>query len=667
MPLSRCSSPGPGPSHWNPEDIVPSGKVVSEAPVSIDLAQRLGSPTTRLNDKSRDQSHIRDVIWDGERSDAESNNSATSYSLRPWYRRPSPWWIIPAMALSALISTMTTAPRTEIYIRLICAELKPKHLLHPSSVLPVNATASTPMDIAPSFHGEPAIFLRDLYPVFDAAKHFKVPRPSAKCTSDPEIGALVAKLATTITFVNGFLSFITTGWWAKLSDKAGRTRVLGLGVLGLIVSDLNLITVTMHAHKLTGAYNFLILGSVADGEHSTWRMFTASAAAHAYVSDCADPGARAQMFSLYSGIVFVGMTLGPTLGGLLITATGDLLSVFYVHTIGHTIYAIVIYFFMPESLTLAAKASIAERQENAAVADAAKRERWVAANRSTLGIVFRNAFSFLTPLELFIPRKRVAEESGNGRDWNLTWLALAYFVHASLGGSGEYKIQYAAAAFHWTSEQLGYWLTAIGITSSLQLLIILPLIYRLLGPRRSPLRDPDVPSDSPTQPLLDAAPPTNPSASAGTSPHNLSLNPSHDQRMSRRQAHRVATFDLRVTKISAFINLLSYLLVCIVAGPLLFTASTCLAPLGVGFGPGLQSLAIALMPRGGEDAGKLFGALALISALSAQIIGPTFFGAAYIATVATFPKAIFLLSALLLLGTTGFLFFIRLPRHRLFP
>jgi hypothetical protein len=120
-------------------------------------------------------------------------------------------------------------------------------------------------------------------------------------------------------------------------------------------------------------------------------------------------------------------------GGLLITATGDLLSVFYVETIGHTIYAIVIYFFMPESLTVAAKASIAERQENAAVADAAKRERRVAANRSTLGIVFRNVFGFLTPLELFIPRKRAAEEPANGRDWNLTWLALAYFVHASLG------------------------------------------------------------------------------------------------------------------------------------------------------------------------------------------------------------------------------------------
>jgi hypothetical protein len=142
------------------------------------------------------------------------------------------------------------------------------------------------------------------------------------------------------------------------------------------------------------------------------------------------------------------------------------------------------------------------------------------------------------------------------------------------------------------------------------------VIYRLLGPRRSTLRDSDVPSDSPTRPLLDAAPPTDPSASAGTGPHNLSLNPSHDQRVSYRQAHRVAAFDLRVAKMSAFINLLSYFLVCIVAGPLLFTAATCLAPLGVGFGPGLQSLAIALMPRGGEDAGKLFGALALISALS---------------------------------------------------
>jgi hypothetical protein len=52
---------------------------------------------------------------------------------------------------------------------------------------------------------------------------------------------------------------------------------------------------------------------------------------------------------------------------------------------------------------------------------------------------------------------------------------------------------------------------------------------------------------------------------------------------------------------------------------------------------------------------------------SSQVIGPPVFGATYIATVASFPKAIYVLAAVLMLITTGALFFIRLPRHRLLP
>lgn len=37
--------------------------------------------------------------------------------------------------------------------------------------------------------------------------------------------------------------------------------------------------------------------------------------------------------------------------------------------------------------------------------------------------------------------------------------------------------------------------------------------------------------------------------------------------------------------------------------------------LGSGFAPAAQSLALGLMPRGGEDAGKLFGGLAAVQAL----------------------------------------------------
>jgi hypothetical protein len=140
------------------------------------------------------------------------------------------------------------------------------------------------------------------------------------------------------------------------------------------------------------------------------------------------------------------------------------------------------------------------------------------------------------------------------------------------------------------------------------------VIYRFLGPRRSALRDSDIPPDDPTRPLLDSGPATG--SPAGPGSRDLSLTPSHDLRVSHRHTHRNAAFDLRVAEISAFVDFLSYFLLFILPGPLSFTIMSCMTALGAGFGPALQSLALALMPSGGEDAGKLFGALALLSALS---------------------------------------------------
>lgn len=214
MSLSRDSSPAPGPSHNHLLDILPSGDVTPEAPVSIQVAKLLGFPINESRFGSRSHSRLRDVIWDENPSDTESNHSAASD--RPWYRRPSPWWILPVISMGALMGAMTIAPRTEVYIRLVCAELKPEYVLHPA--LPINSTTPLPIDITSSPHGVYVNPPREVYPASAAAALFKVPRPTTRCASDPVIGARVASLATAITFVMGFISFITTSWWAKVNS-----------------------------------------------------------------------------------------------------------------------------------------------------------------------------------------------------------------------------------------------------------------------------------------------------------------------------------------------------------------------------------------------------------------------------------------------------------------
>jgi len=53
------------------------------------------------------------------------------------------------------------------------------------------------------------------------------------------------------------------------------------------------------------------------------------AVAHSYAADCTPAEKRAVSFGYFQGTLFLGIAVGPALGGMLIRATGSVLSVFY--------------------------------------------------------------------------------------------------------------------------------------------------------------------------------------------------------------------------------------------------------------------------------------------------------------------------------------------------
>ncbi|OAX30925.1 hypothetical protein K503DRAFT_148240 [Rhizopogon vinicolor AM-OR11-026] len=96
---------------------------------------------------------------------------------------------------------------------------------------------------------------------------------------------------------------------------------------------------------------------------------------------------------------------------------------------------------------------------------------------------------------------------------------------------------------------------------------------------------------------------------------------------------------------------------------LLFACGTILQALGVGYSPAVQAFALEVYNRrGGKgEPGKLFGAISVMQALGAQILGPALYGFVYYKTVAIFPGAIFLLSAVLMMVALGLLALVRSP------
>ena len=117
-----------------------------------------------------------------------------------------------------------------------------------------------------------------------------------------------------------------------------------------------------------------------------------------------------------------GMALGPTLGSLLIRFTGQALSVFYMAGCLHLMYSIMVWFIIPESLTMGQMELAKTRYANSLRVDPGSRldARFTRMSQCL--------FSFLMPLSILGPTEN---ESGNTlkgrkRDWNLTLLGVAY-------------------------------------------------------------------------------------------------------------------------------------------------------------------------------------------------------------------------------------------------
>ncbi|KAG8697676.1 hypothetical protein FRC08_006378 [Ceratobasidium sp. 394] len=480
---------------------------------------------------TRADADIFNILGDNPRS---SSPQPPAHATRtPWYKTPSPLWLIPASILTAMLMGATIAPRTELYIKLACNELRPDYLFLPPPPLalydvgkpapvehqsldmqdePIPPSPETPIYVPPPPRPKkPSILL---------------PGPNKMCAADPKVQGAVAKLSTVMTTTMGVLSCLTTGSWAQLSDRVGRARVLALAALGVLLTDIVLILVAFYADVLPGGYRFLVVGSVLDG--ALGGFSTATAISHAYVSDTVEATTRSRFFSLFLGAVFVGMAVGPTLGALLIQYTNDLLSIFYVGTGLHALNTILCIFVLPESLTEKERAAAKERYASSQPV-----------HRVSLpSRVWSMVITFAQPLVIFILRRLP-----KGHDWNLTLVGIAYGCAMLNMGSYAFKFQYAIATFGWGTTELGYWMSIVGISRATHLVIILPLLLKLL---------------------------------------HVVYARSHSQ------------LDLFVSRLSLAAEILGYIVIAVIANPLAFIFTTCWLALGGGFGPSVQSLALAL-------------------------------------------------------------------------
>ncbi|KIJ69040.1 hypothetical protein HYDPIDRAFT_23902 [Hydnomerulius pinastri MD-312] len=351
--------------------------------------------------------------------------------------------------------------------------------------------------------------------------------------------------------------------------------------------------------------------------------------------------------------MFTGVALGPIIGGILMRSTGTTLSVFYLATAVHALYALLAIFVLPESLT------------RARARGARLRHRKEKASRVDNGLALRVAkglTNFLTPLTVLLPERIV---DGNPlkrpkRDWSLCLIAICYGLVTTILGSITFKFQYAAAVFGWTAEITSYYISLVGAVRATFLAFLLPLIIKFLKPATpAPMHLPTTP-DEPLRGSIGLSPPRRPHSH----PHSPSRSRSPQPHRTPSPSHS-PTFDLALTRVSLVIDIVSFFVMAVATTGSLFTFGTMIGSFGAGFSPAAQALALEIyVKRGGQgrgEAGRLFGALSVVQSLGSQIIGPAMYGFVYFKTVATFPQAIMYVSVFTTTLALVLLAFVRIP------
>ncbi|KAF7348557.1 MFS domain-containing protein [Mycena venus] len=500
----------------------------------------------------------------------------------PWWKRPSPSWLMAPTLLSAIILSAAVGAQVELY---------------------------TNLNFTPFFN------------INNAAQSLAISNP---CSSDPGVQAAVAKFTTVVTTVSGILSFLSVGWWGSFSDRHGRSRTLGVVAFGQLMSPLIVIFVAHYVDFLPGGYWFLLVEPIITG--ATGGIASELAAILAYLSDITPPEKRSGIFSVVLGFFLAGIGLGPILGSFVLRATHNLLSVFYMAAALGFAQAFLIWFVLPESLTTV-------KMQRAAIRHEENDLPW-----------FKRLFFFLHPLAILLPEKISDPNSSKvgTRDWNLTLLALGYGSMLLTSSSITTQFLYALLTFQWDAEYLGYCLSSIGITRAVFLALILPFVIKFA--KKKPVNAPKPLTNSERQPLL-----SDNHTSAQPTPPTPSM------------------FDLGLARFSILVDIAVYGMLPFAPTGAIFILFIAVGSFGAGLSPAINSVALELYTRQvGKNAtvesGRLLGALSVVQAVFANVLGPPMYGSIYATTVATHPRTIFFVALGNAVVAFIILAFVRLPR-----
>ncbi|TGZ84558.1 MFS general substrate transporter [Ascodesmis nigricans] len=361
----------------------------------------------------------------------------------PQWRRPSVFWLLGPFFLFAVAFGGVAVPRLNIILDLVCRD---HYLAHPN---PDGADI-----IMPVIGGD---------------------RNDMCQTAD--VHAETSRFMLWMALVSGLLSAFTSPRLGSLSDRLGRRWLICFSSAGLLAAEITTILCVEFPGLPT---SLLLVGALVDGLCGSFML--AMALSYAYGVDCTVPRKRAIAFGAFQGCLFTGIAIGPVLGGLVVEATGNILSIFYGAVLVHVLFMVYVVTVLPES--------ISPRRLQVA-RDRHKQEEMREEEEGEAGWRKWHPRRMFRPLKILYP---TGPGSSKRLRWNLMLLAaIDSTLFGVAMGSITVVLLYAEKMFGWRNFEVSPpSLILIMITHNSHTVLRLPL-HRQLGPRHNALPHPPGP------------------------------------------------------------------------------------------------------------------------------------------------------------------------------
>lgn len=476
-----------------------------------------------------------------------------------------PYWLLPVVLVMSMARGVTMSPRIQVYKAIACRALS------------------------------------------DGSQGADLNLLTLAGCGDADVQARAVRIQASVVTIMSVLSAISTGFWSRAGDARGRKPILCVFIIGAVLMEAVFVLV-MRPQSFFGKYaeHLILVGPILEG--FVGGLSTFNGVVHAYVSDCTRHGSRSKIFSTIQGIVFVGLAIGPWVGGLFLPPTGYNDGFFFVSIslmLGTLLYVL---FICPESLQH-------RPVDNTYIQDELQ-------FKTSPVLVARRMFTkfisaLLSPIAMFAPR--TVPGQGPRPNYNMTFLGLGLFIYLVSTGVYSAKYLYAQHVYTWTTAQLGYYMSVLWISRAFNLLVFLPIVISYLKPKRT--------------------------STPGTNPNS-------------RDIGAELKFDRYLAQASLGVDGFADSLVAITSNKsqATFIGLSTLSSFTSGGNPALHSLgAVCIHACGyGSEVGALFGAIGVLSAI-AHTISPYIYALTYSSTVANFPQAIFVLAACLLFSAVALL------------